>query len=97
MKILRKNDLLTKREAGFFMEEKEALILGKNAQWLTQLYMSFQDQNNLYLIMEFVAGGSLKALIDLKDEPMDELDAKFYVAEMIMGIEEVHSLGFIHR
>ena len=99
MKILRKSDLITKREAAFFMEEKDSMILGRNSRWLTKLYMSFQDQLNLYLLMEFVPGGSLKTWIDSNEEPMKEEDALFYVIEMILAIDQVHSFSsrdFIH-
>jgi serine/threonine protein kinase len=97
MKILKKKELLSKREAAFFMEEKESLILGRNSEWLTRLHASFQDESAVYLVMEYLAGGSLKSYIESCEEPIDESDAKFYAAEMILAIDEVHRLGFIHR
>jgi serine/threonine protein kinase len=95
--MLRKHDLLTRREAAFFMEERESLVLGRHSEWLTRLYASFQDELNLYLLMEYVPGGSLKNLMDSQEEPMEEDSARFYAAEMVLAIEEVHRLGFIHR
>jgi serine/threonine protein kinase len=79
------------------MEERESLVQGRHSDWLTKLYASFQDELNLYLLMEYVPGGSLKSLMDTQDDPMEEESALFYAAEMILAIEVVHRLGFIHR
>lgn len=97
MKILKKRELLSRREAAFFMEEKESMILGRDSEWLTRLHMSFQDESAVYLVMEYLAGGSLKGFIESLEQPMDEPGVRFYVAEMILSIDEVHRLGFIHR
>ena len=79
------------------MEEKESMILGRDSEWLTRLHMSFQDESAVYLVMEYLAGGSLKGFIDSLEQPLDEPGVLFYVAEMILSIDEVHRLGFIHR
>ncbi|KAJ3399310.1 Serine/threonine-protein kinase MRCK beta, partial [Chytriomyces hyalinus] len=97
MKILKKLDLLTRREAAFFMEERNALVFAKNSRWITTLYAAFQDDENLYLVMEYVSGGSLRTLLNNRDNPMTESEARFYVAEMIIALEEVHKLNYIHR
>jgi serine/threonine protein kinase len=47
--------------------------------------------------MEYLAGGSLKGFIESLEQPMEEPGVRFYVAEMILAIDEVHRLGFIHR
>ncbi|KAJ3296237.1 hypothetical protein HK104_001802 [Borealophlyctis nickersoniae] len=97
MKILKKTDLLTRREAAFFMEERDALVFAKSSDWITTLYAAFQDEENLYLVMEYASGGSLRALMDNREEPMDEDEAKFYVGEILLALEELHRFEFIHR
>jgi serine/threonine protein kinase len=79
------------------MEEKESMILGRNSPWITKLYSSFQDPQNLYLLMEFVQGGSLGGHLSSLQEPLNEMNAIFYAAEMLMAIQAVHDLGFLHR
>ncbi|RKO95516.1 hypothetical protein CAUPRSCDRAFT_12785 [Caulochytrium protostelioides] len=49
MKTLKKIDLLTRQEAGFFMEERNALVFAQNSQWITTLHAAFQDEDNLYI------------------------------------------------
>ncbi|KAJ3055695.1 hypothetical protein HK097_009662 [Rhizophlyctis rosea] len=97
MKVLKKTDLLTRREAGFFMEERDALVFAKSSDWITTLYAAFQDEEHLYLVMEYASGGSLRALMNSRDEVMSEEEAKFYVAEILLALEELHKHDFIHR
>ena len=97
MKILKKNDLLTRREAAFFMEERDALVITRSSEWMTTLYSAFQDDDSLYLIMEYAPGGSLRNFINSRDDPVPEADAKFYIAEILVAVEELHSMKYIHR
>ncbi|KAI8927672.1 kinase-like domain-containing protein, partial [Entophlyctis helioformis] len=97
MKILKKQDLLTRQEAAFFMEERNALVFSQNSRWITTLYAAFQDDENLYLVMEYVSGGSLRAMINNRETPMTEAEARFYIAEMIVALEVIHKYNYIHR
>lgn len=49
-----------------------------------------------YLVMEYLIGGDLLALL-IKRTVLTEEETKFYAAEMICCIEEAHALGYIHR
>ena len=46
--------------------------------------------------MEYMAGGDLLNLL-IKKDIFPESFAKFYVAQMVVAVDTVHSLGFIHR
>jgi protein-serine/threonine kinase len=95
--MLRKHTLLSRREASFFMEEKESMVLGRHSQWITKLYSTFQDSQSLYLLMEFVQGGSLGSYLNSIQQPLSEIDSRFYAIEMLLAIQAVHDLGFLHR
>ena len=97
MKILKKNDLLTRREAAFFMEERDALVITKSSEWMTTLYSAFQDDDNLYLVMEYAPGGSLRNFMNSREDPVPEEQARFYVAEILVAVEELHCIKYIHR
>jgi protein-serine/threonine kinase len=60
------------------------------------LIASFQDLANLYLVMEYMPGGDFLGLL-IRENILSEPVAKFYIAEMILCIEEAHSLQCIHR
>lgn len=65
--------------------------------WITKLQYAFQDMENLYLVMDFHQGGDLLGLLSKYDDVLDEDMARFYLAEMVMAIHAVHTLGYVHR
>ena len=75
--------------------ERDILVEADHT-WVVKMFYSFQDQQNLYLIMEFLPGGDMMTLLMKKDTLTDE-QSQFYVAETIVAIDSIHKLGFIHR
>ena len=64
--------------------------------WIVELKASFQEDDYLYLIMEFLPGGDLMNLL-IKKDILTEDEARFYIAELILSIESIHKLDCIHR
>ena len=64
--------------------------------WIVDLKASFQDEEYLYLVMEYLPGGDLMNLLIQKDILTEE-EARFYIAELILSIESIHKLDCIHR
>ncbi|CAL1534687.1 unnamed protein product [Lymnaea stagnalis] len=96
MKVLRKSDLLAQPEISCFEEERD--IMGTSlSPWITELHYAFQDSINLYLVMDFHAGGDLLSLLSRHDEIFEEDMAKFYIAEMAIAINSLHEMGYLHR
>jgi serine/threonine protein kinase len=82
------------------MEERDVLaaVPMEDTQWIPQLHGAFQDETNIYLLMEYASGGDLFSALDRRDPPvLSEDEARFYVAEMILAISELHNMGYIHR
>jgi serine/threonine protein kinase len=79
------------------MEERNALVFSQKSAWITTLYASFQDEENLYLVMEYVGGGSFRAYLNNRETVMSEDEARFYLAEMILSLDELHRHHYIHR
>ncbi|CAN7984770.1 unnamed protein product [Ixodes hexagonus] len=98
MKILRKDDTLSQREVAFYEEERDILVRApQGGPWLTQLQYAFQDTSHLYLVMEFMPGGDLFGLLDRSGPALPEDDARFYMAELVLALHALHTLGYIHR
>lgn len=57
---------------------------------------SFQDTTNLYLVMDYMPGGDFLGLL-IRENILSEPVARFYIAEMIVCVEEAHALHCIHR
>lgn len=95
MKQLEKSDVFTKNQAAHVKAERDILAEADN-EWVVKLYYSFQDDENLYFVMDYVPGGDLMNLL-IKFGVLDEKLARFYIGELTCAIESVHALGFIHR
>jgi serine/threonine protein kinase/predicted nucleic acid-binding Zn-ribbon protein len=81
------------------MEEKQ-IMASIDSKWITSLVASFQDDNNLYLVMEYLPGGDLATLMMKADEghiTIDENFTRFYIAETVVALQELHKMNFIHR
>ncbi|KAG0269052.1 hypothetical protein DFQ27_004984 [Actinomortierella ambigua] len=97
MKVMRKADMLKKGQEGHVRAERDLMTAASESSiWIVKLIYSFQDADHLYLVMEYMSGGDLLNLLIEKDIFEEEF-AKFYVAEMVLCIEEAHKLGYIHR
>ncbi|KAL5009753.1 hypothetical protein ScPMuIL_012058 [Solemya velum] len=95
MKTLAKNDVLKRNQVAHVKAERDILAEADN-EWVVKLYYSFQDRENLYFVMDYVPGGDLMGLL-IKLGVFDEPLARFYIAELVLAIESVHKMGFIHR
>ncbi|KAI8090266.1 Serine/threonine-protein kinase orb6 [Gilbertella persicaria] len=95
MKTLRKSEMLKKDQLAHVKAERDVLAEA-DSPWVVQLYFSFQDTQFLYLIMEFLPGGDLMTML-IKYDTFSEPVTRFYIAEIVLALEAIHNLGFIHR
>ena len=95
MKKMKKQEMLYKNQVGHVKAEREILIKAKN-MWVVELKCSFQDEKHLYLVMEFLPGGDLMTLLMRKDILTEE-ESRFYIGQLILAIETIHNLNYIHR
>uniref|UniRef100_A0A3B3SXC1 non-specific serine/threonine protein kinase n=1 Tax=Paramormyrops kingsleyae TaxID=1676925 RepID=A0A3B3SXC1_9TELE len=96
MKILNKWEMLKRAETACFREERNVLVNG-DTQWITALHYAFQDESNLYLVMDYYVGGDLLTLLSKFEDRLPEDMAKFYIAEMVLAIHSIHQLRYVHR
>lgn len=95
MKTLRKMDVYKRNQVAHVKAERDILAEADN-EWVVKLYYSFQDRDNLYFVMDYIPGGDLMGLL-IRKEIFDQPLAQFYIAELVLAIESVHKMGFIHR
>ncbi|XP_067240956.1 serine/threonine-protein kinase MRCK beta isoform X5 [Chanodichthys erythropterus] len=96
MKILNKWEMLKRAETACFREERNVLVNG-DCQWITTLHYAFQDDNYLYLVMDYYVGGDLLTLLSKFEDRLPEEMSKFYVAEMVLAIHSIHQQRYVHR
>lgn len=59
------------------------------------MHYAFQDAKFLYMVMDFMPGGDLVNLMSTYEVP--EKWAKFYTAEIVLALDVIHRMGFVHR
>ncbi|XP_048837713.1 myotonin-protein kinase-like isoform X2 [Brienomyrus brachyistius] len=96
LKIMNKWEILNRTETACYLEEREVLVRG-DRRWITALHYAFQDDNYLYLAMDYCVGGDLLTLLGKFGDHIPEEMAQFYLAETVMAIDSVHKLGYVHR
>ncbi|KAI1804992.1 kinase-like protein [Daldinia bambusicola] len=96
MKVIRKSAMLRTSQEAHLRAERDFLVAAEGSKWIVPLITSFQDAANLYLVMDYMPGGDFLGLL-IRENVLTEPVAKFYIAEMILCIEEAHSLRCIHR
>lgn len=87
-----------------FMKRKEMLkyaiseikIMQKLVHpFVISMKCAFEDSSTLYLILEYCSGGDLEALLSKKKLP--SMVARATIAEIILGLEYIHSMDIIYR
>nr|AML79206.1 putative LOV domain-containing protein [Synsepalum dulcificum] len=97
MKAMDKSMMLMRNKVHRACIEREIISL-LDHPFLPTLYTSFQTSRHICLITDFCAGGELFGLLD--KQPMKifkEESARFYAAEVVVGLEYLHCLGIIYR
>uniref|UniRef100_A0A1D1XBZ0 non-specific serine/threonine protein kinase n=1 Tax=Anthurium amnicola TaxID=1678845 RepID=A0A1D1XBZ0_9ARAE len=95
MKKLKKSEMLRRGQVEHVKAERN-LLAEVDSPCIVKLYCSFQDDEFLYLIMEYLPGGDMMTLLMRKDT-LTEDEARFYVAQTVLAIESIHKHNYIHR
>ena len=77
--------------------EKDILSMNTNNIWQTKLNYCFLDKDYLYFIIDYCPGEDLLHYLTDKDYNLTEEEAKFYIAEIILGVDNLHKNNCIHR
>ncbi|KAL1563740.1 non-specific serine/threonine protein kinase [Salvia divinorum] len=77
--------------------QKEIAVLSEcRSLYITEYYCSYLHQTKLWIVMEYMAGGSVADLIQ-PNQPLDEVSIAWILRDLLHAIEYLHSEGKIHR
>lgn len=96
IKVLKKADMIAKNQVRNVRAERAIMMSQAESPFVANLYFTFQSKNYLYLVMEYLNGGDCAALVKVLGGLPEEW-AKKYIAEVIVGVEDLHKKGIIHR
>lgn len=96
IKVLKKADMIAKNQVTNIKAERAIMMAQTESPFIAKLYFTFQSKDYLYLVMEYLNGGDCAALIkQLGGLPEDW--TRRYMAEVVLGLEYLHSRGIVHR
>ncbi|EEF29449.1 ATP binding protein, putative [Ricinus communis] len=77
--------------------QKEISVLSQcRCPYITEYYGSYLNQTKLWIIMEYMAGGSVADLLQ-SGHPLDEISIACILRDLLHAIEYLHNEGKIHR
>lgn len=95
IKVLKKAEVVRLKQVEHTNSEKAILESAANP-FMVNLWGTFQDDINLYMVMDYVPGGELFSILR-KNQRFPDHVAKFYAAEVLLAIEYFHSKHVVYR
>lgn len=83
-----KSEISIKSERDLLSKMKHPFIIN--------MHFSFQDQDYLYLVMDYLPGGDLRYHLS-KNKKFSEKESKIFIACILLGLEYCHHNKIIHR
>jgi len=95
LKMLKKSEIIRLKQVEHIKSEK-SILSQINHPFIVVLYASFQDENNLFMLMEYIIGGELFSQLR-KVGRFSNDTSRFYAAEIVLALEYLHSKNIVYR
>lgn len=95
VKVLKKSLVVRMKQVNHTNDERR-MLKKVNFPFFVRLWGTFQDVENLFMVMDFIEGGELFSLLR-KSRRFPSPVAKFYASEVVLALEYLHSQDIIYR
>lgn len=95
MKEMSKRKIIDRKSQELVLYER-ALLSKMYHPFISNLYLSFQDKDTLYLVMDLLTGGDLRYHL-FKKKKFNENETKFIICCTLLGLEYLHKNHIIHH
>jgi p70 ribosomal S6 kinase len=96
MKVISKRLLRRKLSYVENVHAERDILTNIDHPFIVRMQCSFQTREKLFIIMDFLAGGELFLRLG-REGVFLERTAAFYLGEIILALEHLHSRGILHR
>ena len=90
-----KAKIIDKKSIESILCEKE-ILSSIHHSFIVNLIYSFQDHDNLYIVMNLFSGGNLRYHLSIKRH-FNEEQTKFLISSILIGLEYIHSQNILFR
>ena len=97
-----KKDYVCRHGDGRHVQTEKTLLeqcgrTGTNAPFVCELFGTFQDKKFIYFVLSYAAGGELFSRLHDRAGTFGPQTARFYLAEILLAVAHVQSLGYAYR
>lgn len=95
LKYINKQRIAAQRAVSNIIQERR-LLEEIDSPFVCNLRFAFQDDENLFMVLDLMLGGDLRFHLDRAGSMSEEI-VRFYVCEMALALDYLHSKGIVHR
>ncbi|EME31321.1 serine/threonine protein kinase [Galdieria sulphuraria] len=95
LKAINKSEMIRKNLVNQVLAERD-ILAGVHTSFVVKFFWSFETTDKFFIVMEYVPGGDFYSLLRNVGY-LEEHVVKQYLAETVLALEELHSVGVIHR
>ena len=96
MKVLKKATIVVHGKEHEHTMNERSILQAVRHPFIVKLYYAFQTKAKLYLLLSYASGGELFSYLAQERMFSDDV-ACFYISELLLAIEHLHTLGIIYR
>ena len=96
MKVLKKAAIVRSKKDTVHTKSERSILESIEHPTIVSLHYAFQTNHKLYLILEYLSGGELFTLLEREGVFLEDA-ASFYIGEITLALEHLHSNGIIYR
>jgi len=95
LKYINKEKCIKMKAVQNVIQERQLLEQIKHPL-IVNLQFAFQDDENMFMVLDLMLGGDLRYRLD-RNGPIPEEQVKFYTAEIALGLAYLHKERIVHR
>eukprot|EP00933_Yihiella_yeosuensis_P021803 TRINITY_DN17203_c0_g1_i1.p1 TRINITY_DN17203_c0_g1~~TRINITY_DN17203_c0_g1_i1.p1 ORF type:complete len:521 (+),score=85.93 TRINITY_DN17203_c0_g1_i1:57-1619(+) len=96
VKVMSKRKIVTHDKKLERAITEKRLLAKLQHPFIVSLQWAFQTRGHLFMVLDYCAGGELFHHLDRRG-PFNEPDTRFYICEILLGLEYLHSQGILYR
>lgn len=101
LKIMEKKGMLEQKNSKIYVQHavmEKQIMTDMRHRNIVQLHYAFQTSSKLYMVIDLCPGGTLYDYYSRQSNArLDEMQARFIIAECVLSLEYIHSKGYVHR